>query len=49
MALLLPSENCKADALSRAVADVKIDAVTALHLRDSGYKAKAGIVTIASR
>jgi UrcA family protein len=49
MALLVPSENCKADALSRAVADVKIDAVTALHLRDSGYKAKAGIVTIASR
>jgi len=49
MASLAPSEGCRADALSRAVADVNIDAVTALHLRDSGYKAKAGTVTVASR
>jgi UrcA family protein len=40
---------CKSAALSRAVADVQIDAVTAVYMQDTRYQAKAGIVTIARR
>jgi UrcA family protein len=40
---------CKGAALSRAVSDVKIDAVTAAYLQDNGSKAQKGVVTVASR
>jgi hypothetical protein len=40
---------CKGAALSRAVADVQIDAVTAVYLQDNRYKAEPGTVTIARR
>jgi len=40
---------CKGEAVSRAVADVQIDAVTAVYLQDTRSQAKPGIVTIARR
>jgi UrcA family protein len=40
---------CQDDAVARAVADVQIDALTAVYLQDSGTRAKPGIVTIARR
>lgn len=49
LASLEANDMCRSSALSRAVADVNIDAVTALHLHDSGYRTKQGTVTIARR
>jgi UrcA family protein len=40
---------CKSAALSRAVADVQIDAVTAIYLQNSGERARRGTVTVARR
>ena len=40
---------CKGAALSRAVADVQIDAVTAVYMQDTRYQAKPGTVTVARR
>jgi UrcA family protein len=40
---------CKGAALSRAVADVQIDAVTAVYLQDTRYQGKPGTVTVARR
>lgn len=40
---------CTNDALSRAIADVQIDAVTALYLQDAQAKAKGSAITVASR
>jgi UrcA family protein len=41
--------TCKGAALSRAVADVQIDAVTAVYLQDTRSITKQGIVTVARR
>ena len=40
---------CKGAALSRAVADVQIDAVTAVFMQDNRSLAKQGTVTVARR
>lgn len=40
---------CRSDALSRAVQDVNIAAVTAVYLQDARYKPRAGTVTVARR
>jgi UrcA family protein len=41
--------TCKSAAISRAIADVHIDAVTAVYMQDTGIKPKQGIVTVARR
>jgi UrcA family protein len=40
---------CKGAAVSRAVTDIQIDAVTAVYLQDTRYSAKPGTVTVARR
>lgn len=42
-------DACKGAALSRAVADVKIDAVTAVFMQDKPAMARQGVVSIARR
>ena len=42
-------EACRSDALSRAVQDVNIAAVTAVYLQDARMKPRAGTVTVARR
>lgn len=43
------TEACRSDALSRAVGDVNIAAVTAVYLQDTRMKPRAGTVTVAQR
>jgi UrcA family protein len=42
-------DACKGAALSRAVADVKIDALTAVYLQDTRSMPRTGVVTVARR
>ncbi len=42
-------DACKGAALSRAVADVKIDALTAVYLQDTRSMPRQGVVTVARR
>jgi UrcA family protein len=42
-------DACKGAALSRAIADVQIDAVTAVYLQDTRSQPKQGVVTVARR
>jgi UrcA family protein len=43
------TEQCRSEALSRAVSDVNIAAVTAVYLQDARMKPRAGTVTVARR
>jgi UrcA family protein len=43
------TEQCRTEALSRAVSDVNIAAVTAVYLQDARMKPRAGTVTVARR
>lgn len=43
------TDQCRSDALSRAVGDVNIAAVTAVYLQDTRMKPRAGTVTVARR
>ena len=42
-------DDCRDAALSRAIADVQIDALTAVYMQDTGSRAKPGMVAVAKR